>query len=263
MTKHRTPPAPDAATPQLPAEQPSETPHIDANGFDPALYDWIPVRRKPRADGWNEDRQRRFIEVLADGASIRDAARHVGMSVQSAYRLRRLPGGEGFARAWDAAVAQMVHRLVDVAFDRALHGTDVPVFDKAGRCVGVRTRYHDRLLIFLLSAHFPDRYAAGTRRARAAERLPAPPVAEALARLGPVEPTDAAHGLAPAELDERLECADILEGQMPAWRYSPEERERMAAERMREEAERPATQETPEALLDAFIGGNALIGDKA
>ena len=31
--------------------------------YDPADYRWVPVRRKPRFDGWTEEKQRRFIEA--------------------------------------------------------------------------------------------------------------------------------------------------------------------------------------------------------
>lgn len=50
---------------------PSLTPHIDAHGFDPADYKWIPVRRRPRKDGWSEAKQRLFIEVLAMPGALR------------------------------------------------------------------------------------------------------------------------------------------------------------------------------------------------
>src|SRR3546814_15484466 len=37
---------------------------LDAHGFDPNDFDWLPVPRQPRADGWSPDAQRRFIEAL-------------------------------------------------------------------------------------------------------------------------------------------------------------------------------------------------------
>lgn len=133
-------PAPAPALDPSNLTVPSETPYLDANGYDPADYQWVPVRRKPRSDGWSESKQRDFIEALADGGSVAEAARAVHMSPSSAYRLRRSPGGEAFARAWDAAVAQAVGMLVDVAFDRAIHGTVEPVLDADGRRIGSRHR---------------------------------------------------------------------------------------------------------------------------
>ena len=50
-------------------------------------------------------RQAEFIGVLAETGSVRAAAEFVGMARETAYRLRRKPGAEDFARAWDVAVA--------------------------------------------------------------------------------------------------------------------------------------------------------------
>ncbi|MFN3726275.1 MAG: hypothetical protein ACK4SZ_08220 [Allosphingosinicella sp.] len=41
--------------------------------YDPADYRWVPVRRRPRYDGWTEEKQRRFI-VLADTGLVSAAA---------------------------------------------------------------------------------------------------------------------------------------------------------------------------------------------
>jgi hypothetical protein len=71
--------------------------------YNPDEYRWVPVRRQPRYDGWTEEKQRRFIEVLADTGIVTAAAKAVGMSSQSAQRLRRSPDGAAFSRAWDAA----------------------------------------------------------------------------------------------------------------------------------------------------------------
>lgn len=132
-------------------------PALDAHGFDPDQYDWYPVLRRPRDDGWTPAKQRLFIEVLADSASPKQAADAVGMSRESAYKLRRSPGGEGFAAAWDAAIQQGSKRLVDIAFERAVDGVEEPVWDADGRVIGHRTRYNDRLLMFLLRSHQPAR----------------------------------------------------------------------------------------------------------
>lgn len=103
--------------------------------LDPADYDWHPVARRKREDGWTHTRQRKFIEILADTGSVREAAKLVHMSQQSCYRLRRSPGAEAFARAWDAAIEEASKRLVDVAFERAVMGVADPVFDKDGACI--------------------------------------------------------------------------------------------------------------------------------
>jgi hypothetical protein len=54
---------------------PTETGAAPPNGYDPADYRWVPVRRRPRRDGWTEEKQRRFIE-----ASGETCPRHVSGS---------------------------------------------------------------------------------------------------------------------------------------------------------------------------------------
>lgn len=207
------PAVPEAAEPPV-----SLTPHVDAHGFDPADYKWVPVRRRPRKDGWSEARQRLFIEVLADTACVETAAGAVRMSVQSAYALRRAPGGEAFAAAWQAAIQQGALKLADVAFQRALGGTEEPVFDRAGHVIGRKTRYSERLMVFLLRAHLPERYAHAHRAERpdGAPGVPhTPPVAEALARLAPAVPPEPHKLMPPEELDTELAVADIMQGELP------------------------------------------------
>jgi hypothetical protein len=66
---------------------------------------FLPVPLRARADGWTPDRQARFIGMLAQTGTVAEAARHVGMARESAHRLRRKPGAESFAHAWDAIIA--------------------------------------------------------------------------------------------------------------------------------------------------------------
>ena len=65
-----------------------------------------PVPVAPRHDGWTPARQAAFIGYLAQTRCVEAAARLVGMDKTSAYRLRRRPGGEGFASAWDVALGR-------------------------------------------------------------------------------------------------------------------------------------------------------------
>jgi hypothetical protein len=49
-------------------------------------------------------RQAEFIGMLAETGSVSAAAAFVGMARETAYRLRRKPGAEEFAHAWDVAL---------------------------------------------------------------------------------------------------------------------------------------------------------------
>jgi len=205
----------DAPAPPVAAEA---DPPLDAHGFDPAAYLWVPVLRKPRKDGWTPQRQLDFIAALADLGCVAQAADEAGMSERSCYRLRR--ESPQFAAAWDVAIAHSARRLVDLAFDRAIHGSDEPVFDQAGYRVGRRMRQNDRLLMFLLRAYMPERFRHAERSARTPSEPPpadAEPIAEALLRLEPAAPAEPHRLMPPDELAVAIECADILDGGLPHW----------------------------------------------
>lgn len=122
---------------------------------------FTPVPRQcERHDGWTPERQRAFIEALADTGSVAAACKAVDMSTVGAYQLRRQPGAEAFRAAWQAALALGVQRIEDVAMDRALNGVEEPVYSY-GALIGTRTRYNDRLLMFMLRNRAPQRFADG------------------------------------------------------------------------------------------------------
>jgi hypothetical protein len=68
-----------------------------------ALLAFAPVPVRPRRDGWTPKRQRLYVLALLETGHAGKAARAVGMSVQSAARLRRHPDAAGFDRACAAA----------------------------------------------------------------------------------------------------------------------------------------------------------------
>ncbi|WP_374944480.1 hypothetical protein [Sphingomonas sp.] len=220
--------------PQALLSAPQDEPEYDAHGFDPADFEWRPVPRRPRADGWTPDVQRAFIEALADTGLVSAACEAVDMSVASAYRLRRAAGSGGFRSAWDDATAHAAARLTDVAFTRAIEGTDIPVFDRDGCRIGAKRQYSDRLLMFLLRAYRPEVFRHANQEIRRAhEPAPAPPrpVVEAVAALAPVLPPAPHALLAPDDLAEAVEIArmwTIVEANDPPDR----DRERYVRERI-------------------------------
>lgn len=129
------------------------------------LPPFTPVpRRCERHDGWTPERQIAFIEALADTGSVVAASKAVNMSAEGAYNLRRQPGAETFRAAWQAALQLGVARVEDVVMDRALNGVEEPLYSY-GKLVGTRTRYNDRLLMFILRNRAPDRFAEGKPKA--------------------------------------------------------------------------------------------------
>ena len=125
-------------------------------------------RRHNRRDGWTAERQRAFIDALAETGSVKHAAERINMSSEGAYALRRAPGADGFRAAWEAALDHGVQSLADVALDRARDGVLVPVYSY-GKLVGQRRIYNDRLLMFCL------KHRIGRAGGEDAAPLPAPP----------------------------------------------------------------------------------------
>jgi len=124
--------APSSSGPANLPEPVDDDPTPLTNSYDPAEYRWVPVRRRPRYDGWTEEKQRRFIEVLADTGLVGHAAKEVGMTRASAYRLRRAAHGGAFARAWDRARELAGAVIEDIAFERAIEGVEVETYDSNG-----------------------------------------------------------------------------------------------------------------------------------
>lgn len=185
---HPHPPA--AATPATPPLPPISTDISPAT--HPDEYHWLPVPRdRRRWDGWTVLKQRDFIGAIADLGSIRRAAESVGMSEASAYRLRRAPGAEHFAHAWDVAVDEARHRVLAHALDRVVNGDEIEVRNRDGGITGYTRRYPDRLTMFMLRGYFPQRF--GPLHAGAGTALPTPEirVERALDALLPPVPEDA------------------------------------------------------------------------
>lgn len=155
---------------QLPAA-PGQIPH-----FDP-----VP-RGTNRHDGWTEERQRRFIEALSVTGSVKAAAHRVNMTPEGAYLLRRHPEAESFRKAWEAALSLGVQQLEDIALERALHGTEVPVYSY-GKLVGSRIKHNDRLLMFMLKNRAPTRFNAAGQVTERRTTIGNPGYATELSRL--------------------------------------------------------------------------------
>jgi hypothetical protein len=126
-----------------------------------------PATPRPRRDGWSAERQIRFIEALAEGATVDAAARRVGMTRDSAYKLARRPCGRSFRQGWDAAIDCNMPQVEQAAVRRSIEGVARPVFYK-GEQVGEWRHHDERLTMFLLRSRRPDRYG------KSIEHMPAP-----------------------------------------------------------------------------------------
>lgn len=102
-------------------------------------------------DRWTKPKMAAFLRELASSHCVASSAKAVGMSRQSAYKLRARLKGQPFDIAWEAAFQHGYDALHQAALERALHGVEVPVFH-AGEQIGTRRHFDERLTCFLLSA---------------------------------------------------------------------------------------------------------------
>lgn len=131
----------------------SEPPEDD----DPLLAFAPFLHPAPRKRSITPDVQRRFIAQLAATGIVKQAARHVGRSLEALYKLRHRPGAEGFAGAWDAALDRGARRLEEVAMERALAGTPTPIVS-GGKLFGWYDKPDNALLRFMLQHRVGGRY---------------------------------------------------------------------------------------------------------
>ncbi len=89
---------------------------------NPLIPSYNPGNKKIRHDGWTPARTRVFLATLRQTGCVKDAARVIGMSTTSAYRLRRRDAV--FAEAWEAALDDARRGLIAVAHERAIVGKE-------------------------------------------------------------------------------------------------------------------------------------------
>ena len=182
VRKHQNIPLPALKGETAPADEDGavSSGHLADTASSDLAFDPVPVAS--RSDGWSPLRQRGFIEELADCGIVREAAARVGMTEQSANRLRRRPDAHSFRLAWDAAIRLGGERLRSVAFDRAVNGT-VRRRYYHGKVIDEERVYDNRLLVYLLgrhpSTHPPGSWNQEAFLAAAQHRLPMPSSASA------------------------------------------------------------------------------------
>ena len=110
----------------------------------------VPTARK-RHDGWTPQRQRDFLAALYACGVVATAAKAVGMSTRTAYRLRARPGAESFAAAWDHLLREASARAYAMVVEAALTDRFVPRHYR-GLVTGFVTANNERMLFAVLRA---------------------------------------------------------------------------------------------------------------
>ena len=131
----------------------------------------MPLRA--RTDGWSEARQCGFLAALYVMGSVTAAARNVGKTRASAYRLRARAGAESFAWAWDGVLTppgagrlpapkEDFRKVTLQELSRRLESDLVqPVIYRGGSMCGIRRKPDNSALLRVLrrtGGRFADPY---------------------------------------------------------------------------------------------------------
>lgn len=101
-----------------------------------------------------------FLALLSVYGNVSKAAREAKLNRTALYDYRE--DHPEFAAAWEKAERLGALALEDEARRRAFEGCARPVFYQGSECGEVQ-EYSDTLLIVLLKAHFPEKYAERTK----------------------------------------------------------------------------------------------------
>ena len=128
---------------------------------DPAFDD--PGGEDVRHDGFGPARRRIFLKMLAKTGCVADAARGAGVSTRTAYNHRERD--EGFADLWRLALSRAAVDIELIAWERAVHGIEEPVY-AYGKFSHMRVRRNDAILLRLLEASNPKKFGRRPSRKR-------------------------------------------------------------------------------------------------
>ncbi len=109
----------------------------------PNLLALTPSRQ---GSGWSIDRQRAFLEMLAQCGLVERAAGLVGMTRQSAYAFRHTAAGRAFDLAWDAALLLARQRMIDDSFELAFEGSVERIY-RDGKLVQEKRKRDPKMLL--------------------------------------------------------------------------------------------------------------------
>ena len=151
MTENRF--AHDAHSPEAATDEPASPLPPPAATEDPpdggGIPEFEPVPLRYRQDGLTPQKQREYVEALADCGVARVAAARIGVSVQAVNRARRRADARGFNLACEAALRFCAGELRSVAWERAIEGT-VKRHYYHGELKSEEVVFDNRLLIYLL-----------------------------------------------------------------------------------------------------------------
>jgi hypothetical protein len=99
-----------------------------------------------QANGWTIERQREFLEMLAQCGLVERSAGLVGMTRQSAYAFRLTAAGRAFDLAWDAALLLAHQRMIDETYELAFEGSVEQIF-RDGKLVQEKRKRDPKMML--------------------------------------------------------------------------------------------------------------------
>jgi len=105
-------------------------------------------------------KKRAFLTAFAQIGIVRQAAKaaDINRGTHNNWLNDPSPEGDEYRAAFELAKQYACEYLELEAFRRATQGVDEPIY-QGGEQVGIRRRYSDTLLIFLMKAAMPEKYA--------------------------------------------------------------------------------------------------------
>ena len=110
-----------------------------------------PRVRRARVDGLSGIKQAVFLESIAAGLTVQEAAAKAEISVSAVYNFANRAAGRAFAIGWDAAARRARRRQADELMGRGLKGQTEIVRGADGLLAGTRHRHDNRLAMAMLT----------------------------------------------------------------------------------------------------------------
>jgi hypothetical protein len=107
--------------------------------------------RRARVDGLSGVKQAVFLEGIAAGLTVGEAAAKAEISVAAVYNFANRRAGRAFAIGWDAASRRSRRPLADHLTERSIKGQTETLRDKDDAIIGTRHRYDNRLAMAMLT----------------------------------------------------------------------------------------------------------------
>lgn len=102
----------------------------------PRVPPFCPVPLRPTHNAFSPRLQAHFLGYLAETGSVAQACARVGMSRQSAYRLRTKPGAESFVAAWEVALGRPKPRVTSPDLEYLAYHGYIRLRFRAGKYLG-------------------------------------------------------------------------------------------------------------------------------